>query len=187
MNIREDFEDYQILEGTVKIGDNQAIAFGPIGTLEGEADIEVVEKKAEGNVIKTIKRVKKVDVTMDGHATVPARRGLHGMTTEGLKPGVYAYGSDIKSQSIVFTAKVRDMDGNIKYIAFPNMENIKGLTIKIDNDVTEIEMNEFEFSAMKDSNNKFFYEAFDTELEDVAVKSAWLTNFTPELVKETEE
>ena len=85
---------------------------------------------------------------------------------------------------MIFTAVVIDMDGNRKYIAFPNMEDVKGLTINIDNDQTEIKMNEMEFSANADENNQFYYEAYESELDEAA-KTAWLTNFTPELVKST--
>ena len=52
-------------------------------------------------------------------------------------------------------------------------------------DVTEIEMKNFSFSALKDSNNMFYYEALESELKDNNIKQKWLTNFTPELVKES--
>jgi hypothetical protein len=78
------------------------------------------------------------------------------------------------------------MEGNIKYIAFSNLTDTKGLFVNVSNDVTEIEMKDFEFSALADTNNKFYYEAFESELEDETVKQQWLTNFTPELVKNTD-
>lgn len=181
--VREDFEDYQVVEATVKIGEETAIGFGPMGTLDGESDISTVEKKAEGRTLKVKKRVNKMNVTMTGHATVPVKRNIYGLSNEGLKEGVYAYGTDIAIPSIVFTAIILDMEGNKKYMAFPKMEDVKGLNIKIDNDVTEIEMNEFEFTALADSNKKFYYEAYEDELDE-ETKAAWLTNFTPELVKQ---
>ena len=178
-----DFEDYKIIEGTITIDDELATSFGCIGTLEGTSDISAVEKKCEGAVIKTVKKVNKVDVTLTGHPYVAVLRSVAGMTNEGLKEGVYGYGANIKSKKIVFTAKVEDMEGNIKFIAFPNMDDVKGLSIKIDNDVTEIEMKDFEFSALKDENNMFYYEALEKDLTDEELKTAWLTNFKPELVK----
>ena len=182
--IREDFEDYQILEGTIKTKDSTAIPFGPLGTMEAESEVEEIVKKAEGKKIKSKKRVSNLNVTVTGHATVPAQRTVFGLSTEGFKKGVYGYGTLIKSQPLIFTAVVIDMDGNRKYIAFPNMEDVKGLTINIDNDQTEIKMNEMEFSANADENNQFYYEAYESELDEAA-KTAWLTNFTPELVKST--
>lgn len=178
-----DFEDYKIIEGTITIGEELATSFGCIGTLEGTTETETVEKKCEGAVVKTIKKVTKVNVTMTGHPYVSVARKVVGMTNDGLKEGVYGYGADIKSKKIVFTAKVEDMEGNIKYIAFPNMDDVKGLNIKVDNDVTEIEMKEFEFSALKDENGMFYYEALEKDLKDESIKQQWLTNFTPDLVK----
>ena len=180
-----DFEDYKIIEGTITIDDNAATSFGCIGTLEGTSDIETVEKKCEGAVIKTIKKVTKVDVTLTGHPYVAVLRNVAGMTNTGLKEGVFGYGANVKSKKIVFTAKVEDMEGNIKYIAFPNMDDVEGLNISINNDVTEIEMKNFAFSALKDTNGMFYYEALEKDLTDDDLKSKWLTNFTPDLVKQT--
>lgn len=179
-----DFEDYKILEGTITIDDAVATSFGCIGTLEGTSDIQAVEKKCEGAVIKTVKKVNKVDVTLTGHPYVAVLRNVAGLTNEGLKEGVYGYGADIKSKKIVLTAKVEDMEGNVKYIAFPNMDDVQGLNISINNDVTEIEMKNFSFSALKDENGMFYYEALEKDLSDANVKEQWLTNFSSSLVKE---
>ena len=180
-----DFEDYKIVEGTIAIDDAVATSFGCIGTLEGTSETETVEKRCEGAVVKSIKKVTKISVTLTGHPYTAVLRNVAGMTNEGLKEGIYGYGANVKSKKIVFTAKIQDMEGNIKYIAFPNMDDVKGLNIKVDNDVTEIEMKDFEFSALKDENNMFYYEALEKDLTDEDVKSKWLTNFTPELVKTT--
>ena len=180
-----DFEDYKIIEGTITIDESASTSFGCIGTLEGTSDIETVEKRCEGSVVKTRKKVNKIDVTLTGHPYVSVLRNVAGMTNQGLKEGVYGYGADIKSHKIVLTAKVEDMDGNIKYIAFPNMDDVQGLNININNDVTEIEMKNFAFSALKDENDMFYYEALEKDITDDTLKSTWLTNFTPELVKNT--
>lgn len=180
-----DFEDYKIIEGTITIDDEISTSFGCIGTLEGTSDISAVEKKCEGSVIKTVKKVNKVDVALTGHPYTAVLRSVAGMTNEGLKEGIYGYGANIKAKKIVLTAKIEDMEGNIKYIAFPNMDDVKGLTISVNNDVTEIEMKNFEFSALKDANKMFYYEALEKDLKDEDIKSKWLTNFTPELVKAT--
>ena len=180
-----DFEDYKIIEGTITIDNELSTSFGCIGTLEGTSDISAVEKKCEGSVVKTVKKVNKVDVTLTGHPYTAVLRKVAGMTNEGLKEGIYGYGANIKAKKIVLTAKIEDMEGNIKYIAFPNMDDVKGLSISVNNDVTEIEMKNFEFSALKDENKMFYYEALEKDLTDEEVKSKWLTNFTPDLVKLT--
>lgn len=180
-----DFEDYKIVEGTIKVDELVSASFGCIGTLEGTSDIETVEKKCEGSVVKTLKKVNKIDVTLTGHPYVAVARSIAGMTNEGLKEGVYGYSADVKSKKMIFTAKVKDMEGNIKYIAFPNMDDVQGLNISINNDVTEIEMKNFGFSALKDENDMFYYEALEKDITDNEVKTKWLTNFTPDLVKNT--
>ncbi len=180
--IREDFEDYQVLDLTIIPKGETAIPFGPLGNLEAESETESVEKKAEGRVIKSKKRVSKMNVTITGHTTVSAKRQIFGLDTKGLKPGVYAYGADIISKEMIITAKVQDMEGNIKFIAFPNVEDVAGLSIKIENDQTEIEMNELEFSANADENKRFYYEAYESETDAETAKQ-WLTNFSIDLVK----
>lgn len=183
MSAVEEFEDYKIIEGTIQFEDEVAIGFGCIGTLSGNANTEEVVKKCEGKIVKKIKRITDLTVNLNGHAKIPASRKIMGLSNEGLKTGVYAYGEDIVSKPFKFTAKVLDMENNVKYVAFPNLTDVKGLFFNINNEVTEIEMKDFEFSALSDNNKKFYYEAYDSELEDTSVKEAWLTNFTPELVK----
>lgn len=182
----EEFDDYKIIEGSIQFKNETAIAFGCIGTLDGTSKVEEVVKKCEGVIVKKIKRITDMTVALTGHAKIPSSRKIMGLSNEGLKTGVYAYGTDTFSNPFVFAAKVQDMDGNIKYIAFPNLENVKGLSVKVNNDTTEIEMKDFEFSALADSNKKFYYEAYEDELEDNTVKEKWLTNFTPDLVKLTD-
>ena len=182
----EEFENYKIQEGSLQFDNNTAISFGCIGTVDASSNTEEVVKKCEGVVVKKKKRITDMTVAITGHAKIPASRKIIGLSNEGLKTGIYAYGTDTFSTPFTFAAKIIDMDGNVKYIAFPKIENTKGLSVKVDNGVTEIAMDDFEFSAMIDSNNKFYYEAYESELEDETVKSKWLTNFTPELVKQTE-
>ncbi len=181
----EEFEDYKIVEGSIQFKDKSAVSFGCIGTLDASSNVEEITKKCEGKVIKKIKRVTDMTVAVTGHIKIPVSRELVGMSNKGLKAGVYAFGTDTFSNAFVFAAKVLDMEGNAKYIAFTNLENVKGLAVKVNNDTTEIEMSDLEFSALADSNNMFYYEAYESELEDDTVKEQWLTNFTPELVKET--
>ena len=182
----EEFDDYKVLEGSIQFEGEQAIGFGCVGTLEATANTEEVVKKCEGAVVKKKKRITDLNVTLTGHSKIPASRQIMGLSNEGLKTGVYAYGTDTFSKPFVFTAKVQDMDGNVKYIAFPNLTDAKGLFININNEVTEIEMKDFEFSALADTNKKFYYEAYESEIEDATIKETWLTNFTPELVKNEE-
>lgn len=181
----EEFENYKIQEGSLIFGEKPAVAFGCIGTMDATSSVEKVEKKCEGAVVKTVKRVNSMTVAITGHVRIPTSRQIVGLSNEGLKTGVYGYGSNTFSMPFIFAAKIIDMEGNVKYIAFPKLEDVKGLSIKVNNDVTEIEMSDLEFTALKDSNNMFYYEMFDSESEDSELKEAWLTNFTPDLVKQS--
>ncbi len=183
----EEFEDYKIQEGSIQFDGESAIGFGCIGTMSGNANIEEVVKRCEGAVVKKAKRITDLSVNLTGHAKIPASRKIMGLSNEGLKTGVYAYGSDSFAKPFTFAAKVIDMEENVKLIAFPNLTDVKGLFFNVNNETTEIEMKDFEFSALKDSNNKFYYEAYESELEDDTVKNTWLTNFTPDLVKNTND
>lgn len=182
-----EFEDYKIKEGSIQFQGESAVSFGCIGTLDATANVNEAVKRCEGKTVKKAKTVVDMTVALTGHAKVTTSRNIMGLSNKGLKTGVYGYGSDSFSKPFVFAAKVIDMDGNVKYIAFSNLEDVKGLSVKVNNDATEIEMKDFEFTALADSNDMFYYEAYEDELEDDEVKQKWLTNFTPDLVKSTEQ
>lgn len=180
----EEFEDYKIQDMSIQFKkDNTALTFGCTGTMDATANTTEVVKKCEGVVVKKKRKTEDVTINVTGHVKVPVSRKLMGLSNQGLKVGIYAYGNDSFSDDFILTARVIDMDGNVKYIAFPNVSNVKGLSLKVNNDVTEIEMNDLEFTAMIDENKKFYYEAYESELEDTTIKDKWLTNFTTELVK----
>lgn len=178
-----DFENYKIKEGSIQFPEQSAVSFGCIGTLDTTVNVNETVKKCEGKTVKKAKQVTDITVSLTGHAKIPTARNIMGLSNEGLKTGVYGYGSESFSKPFVFAAKVVDMDGNVKYIAFSNVEDVKGLTLKVNNEATEIEMSDFEFTALADTNGMFYYEAYEDELEDDTVKEQWLTNFTPDLVK----
>lgn len=182
-----EFENYKIKEGSIQFPDQSAVSFGCIGTMDATANVNEIVKKCEGKTVKKAKQVIDMTVSLTGHAKIPTARNIMGLSNEGLKTGVYGYGSESFSKPFVFAAKVIDMEGNVKYIAFSNLEDVKGLTLKVNNDATEIEMDDFEFTALVDSNDMFYYEAYEDELEDDTVKEQWLTNFTPALVKAAEQ
>lgn len=68
-------------------------------------------------------------------------------------------------------------------IAFPLVSNVSGFSLNIDNSATEVQTMSLDFRAMKDSNNMFYYEAYESEITDNDVKTKWLTEFSPNLVK----
>ncbi|MCQ6530749.1 phage tail protein [Bacillus mycoides] len=171
----------QFIEGGVQ---QPGTKFGCVGTMDGETEMLEIVKKCEGIEVKKISRPSKMNMTLSAHIRVDVLRKVFGLKTEGLKPGVWSYGTKSKGKPFVFTADVVDEFEDLqKYVAFSNCSSTTGFKFKVENGADEVAETEFEFTAMKDANGEFYYEALVAELEDQAVKEKWHTQFTPELVK----
>jgi hypothetical protein len=158
--------------------------FGLLGNIEGETEgIEIV-KKAEGIEVKRKFKPTKMNLTASGHIPVKVARDFFGLKTEGLKPGVWAYGTLSKGKDFVFTADVIDeFEDIVKLIAFSNCSNTTGFKIAIENGADEVAMLEIEFAALTDELGNFYYEALVDELADATVATQWHTKFDTALVE----
>ncbi|MBJ8026574.1 phage tail protein [Bacillus cereus group sp. N21] len=171
----------QFIEGGVQ---QTGTKFGCVGTIEGETEMLEVVKKCEGLEVKKISRPSKINLTLSGHLRVDVLRKIFGLKTDGLKPGVWSYGSKSKGKPFILTADVVDEFEDLqKLVAFSNCASTTGFKFKVENGADEVAETELEFTAMKDDNNEFYYEALVEELEDQTVKDQWHTKFTAELVK----
>lgn len=160
--------------------------FGCLGSIEGETEIITVVKKVEGIEAKSKSKPVKMTLTVTGHIPVRVARDFFGLSTSGLKPGVWAYGTLSKGKDFVLTADVIDeFEDVVKLIAFSNCSNSTGFKIGIENGADEVAMLELEFTALADTENNFYYEALVPELEDNTVATQWHTNFTTTLAKAT--
>lgn len=158
--------------------------FGCLGSVEGETEIKELIKMCEGIEAKKKVVPLKMTLSVSAHIDVEVARNLFGLKNEGLKPGIYSYGTDSKGLNFIFTADVIDeFEDVVKLIAFPNASNNSGLQIKVENGQDEVALLEMEFTVLADVNNKFYYEAFVGELTDSTIATKWHTAFTPELVK----
>ncbi|MEB9454439.1 MULTISPECIES: phage tail protein [Bacillus cereus group] len=158
--------------------------FGCVGTIEGETEMREIVKKCEGVEVKKTAKPSKMTMTLSGHLRVDVLRKIFGIKTEGLKAGVYSYGTKSKGESFVLTADVIDEFQDLKkFVAFSNCASTTGFKFKVENGSDEVVETELEFTALKDSNGEFYYEALADEVEDVQIKEKWHTQFTPELVK----
>ncbi|MCQ6531301.1 phage tail protein, partial [Bacillus mycoides] len=80
-----------------------------------------------------------------------------------------SYGTKTKGKPFVFTADVVDeFEDLLKNDAFSNCSSTTGFKYKVENGADEDAETEFEFTAMKDENGEFYYEALAAELEDQA-------------------
>lgn len=183
----EEFDSVRISNFAIKFKKDQvAQAFGCVGSIEGETEMLTIVKRCEGVDTKSKSRPQKMTLTLNAHVRVDSLRRIFGLSNEGLKPGVYSYGSDSLGEDFALTADVIDEFEEItKLIAFPNCSISTGLTLNIENGADEVAELELEYTAMVDSNRKCYYEAFVDEVSDTTVINQWHTNFTPELVKAT--
>ncbi|ARJ24391.1 phage tail protein [Bacillus mycoides] len=160
--------------------------FGCVGTIEGEPEIKEMKKVCGGVTLKKKSKTTEIKVTVSAHIPVKVVRDYFGFDTAGLKPGVWAYGSESKGNDFVFTADVvDDFDDVVKLIAFPNCSNSSGFKFSIASGEEELAMMELEFSALPDDLKKFYYEAFVDELADATVAQKWHTQFNSTLIKGT--
>lgn len=158
--------------------------FGCMGTLSAETEVREIVKRCEGDEqVITIPRY--MTVTVGAHIKRDVIRGVFGITTQGLKQGVYSYGLKSKGKRFVFTADVIDeFEDIIQLIAFSRCSNMSGLSISIDNDADEVAYVELEFRANADSLGNFYYEAFVDELDEEIAEN-WHKAFNVDLVKDT--
>lgn len=158
--------------------------FGCIGQLESETEIIEIIKMCAGVEVKKVSKPQKATVTVSAHVPVAVFRKFYGVKNEGLKPGVYAYGTKSKGLDFVFTADVVDEFEDVtKLIAFANCATASGLKFTIENGAEEVALLEFEFTALPDEEKEIYYEALIPELEDDSVAEQWHTMFNRELVE----
>lgn len=189
----EVFEDFNIEEASVQELDSNyettgtAKSFGCVGTLSIEPEVQQIVKNCGIKQLKSVTKAAYLNVSIAGHINRSVAEALFGLTSEGLVTGVKAFNVNSTSKPMCFTAKVYNMDrSEVKYIALPIIQNISGFVKNIDNGATEVAYVELEFNALFDKNNNAYYEAIASELTDETVKSKWMTEFTPDLVKITE-
>lgn len=182
------FDEYKVTDAGIKWFENGAyvtpsVKLGCTGKLEIETTLKTVIKKCEGDTVRSVDIPTQLKCKFTGHMPVENLRKVWGLKTDGLKKGVYAYGTDSRQGRGIMSFKVLDLDEAMAMLrAFPNMQFSGGMTWELENGGEEIAEIEQEFIAMKDDNNKFFYEALQSEV-DTDVADKWLTDFTPDLVK----
>ncbi|MGU7369056.1 phage tail protein [Bacillus cereus] len=190
VKVIEEFDSVSIANASIQFKkkgiQEPGTKFGCVGTIEGEPEIKEIKKLCGGTTVKKKSKTTELKITVSAHIPVKVARDYFGFDTTGLKPGVWAYGSESKGYDFVFTADVVDeFEDLVKLIAFPNCSNSIGFKFSIANGEEELAMMELEFTALPDDLKNFFYEAFKDELADATVAQKWHTQFNSALVKAT--
>lgn len=162
--------------------------FGCIGQLESETEIIEIVKRCAGVEVKKKGKPQKATVTVTAHVPVSVFRKYYGLKSDGLKAGVYSYGTDSKGLNFTYTADVIDEFEDVtKMIAFVNCSSTSGLKFTIENGADEVALLEFEFTSLPNDDRQIYYETIIDELEGedkTDILENWHKQFTPELVNE---
>lgn len=180
------FSDFEIDKMNVKFADaDSVIAMNCIGSLEEEMTAKAITKKCRGVTIKNIvKGTGEGTLKISAHVPTEIFKEAFGMELDTLKEGVRAYGSNSRHKTFCLTLHVTDEDGEEKYKAYPNCICSARPAMKVENGAEEVAEVEMEIAVAPDANGNGMYEALAEGL-DTSIASAWMDNFTPELVNVT--
>jgi len=180
------FSEYEIKESSIKFEDGEAFEkIGCVGSIDEALETLTVTKKCEGVVVKSVTRGSgNGELTMSLHMNYNLYVQVFGMEDDTLADGVLGYGQNSRHKNFAFVAKVKDEDGVVKYIAYPNLIVQTGLANKIENGAEEVAEIELTAVVQPDENGFAKYEALDTLLDET-IKGKWMTEFTPSLVQKT--
>ncbi|GGC84265.1 phage tail protein [Enterococcus wangshanyuanii] len=183
--IIETFYPVDIANVAVKFKDDAiAKSFGCTGTLSGETEMRVVSAKCGGVTLEEKSKPVRMTGTISAFVKVDVYRRIFGIKNEGLKPGVYSYGTKSLGEEFTLTADIVDDFKDVtKVIAFPKANSSVGLTFTIDTSSDEVAQLEISFTELPDEAGEFYYEGFVDEMtKDLA--DQWRKNFSYDLVKE---
>lgn len=179
------FSDYEVRQLGFIFADAEAPIVVPcVGSVEEELEVTTITKNCRG-VAKKVRARGKGTGTLKISAHVPADllNKLYAMDVEGLKEGVAAYGTNSLHPEFTLTADVYDEDDNEKLKAYPRASVQSNLSRKTENGADTVAELEIEIAVMPDDDGECLYEAIVADLKDDDVKTKWLSEFTPDLVK----
>ena len=180
------FSDFEIDQISVKFAgetSGTAVAVNCVGSVEEEMTAKAITKSCRGVVVKkVVKGTGEGTLTISAHVPYAIFTDAFGMELDTLKEGVMAYGSNNRHKAFCLTMHVVDEDGAEKFKAYPNCIFNARPTISVENGAEEVAQVEMEVGVMPDVNGNGMYEALAEGLDE-SIKTAWMGNFTPELVK----
>lgn len=182
-----DFEQYIVKNAHIRFMENgvlgEAKPLGCTGTLTIETEMTTVQKLCSGQVLKETTKATKLNGTASLHMRPDVAIDVFGLTNEGLKAGVYGYNGKKTARGVI-TFDVYDMyEEQKQLLAFPNVNFSAGLSINIESGGEEVAQSEIPFSGLQDEEGWFYYQAFEQDVEDEAIITAWHTAFEPQVVQ----
>lgn len=180
------FSDFEIDKMSVKFADAEAaVSMNCVGSVEEEMTAKAITKKCRGVVIKNIvKGTGEGTLTISAHVPYELYKEAFGMQLDTLKPGVQAYGSNSRHKEFILTVHTNDEDGEEKYKAYPKCVFASRPTITVENGAEEVAEVEMTVTVAPDADGNGMYEALAEGLDE-AIATAWMDNFTTDLVKVT--
>ncbi len=165
-------------------GGQSAIQTDCNGQLDGETEMQTIEKKCGSTVVKTKAKPIGMTTTITAHVPVEVFRQFYGLKhDERLKPGIYSYGPDSVGTDFALAVEVvDDFEENEKLLGFLSATSNTGLTFSIENGADEVAALELEAKIMVDELGKYYHEAIVAELED-DLTDEWMTKLSAEVIK----
>lgn len=156
------------------------------GSINGTTDMRTINRTCKG-VQTSISKPQKLKVTTTMFMPVETYRDVFGLTQDGLKAGVYAYGAESKGKQLALVARFKDdFQDNEKIIAIPKATTTTGLSFSADADGNDVVKITLELEAGLDELDNLYYEAIigdgTDEVSEVDAKK-WETGFKVDLVK----
>lgn len=179
------FSDYEVNKMSLKFADEQgqAMPMDCVGSVEEEMTAKVITKKCRGVVIKNIvKGTGEGVLNISVHMPYDVYKKGFGMENDDLKEGVIGYGSKSVHPEFCLAEHILDEDGVEKYKAYPKCVFAKKSVVTTENGAEEVAEIEGEITVSPDEFGYGVYEALADDLDE-PTKTAWMTNFTSELVQ----
>ncbi len=178
------FSEFEVRQQFIKVGDEEKFEeMSCVGSSEEELEVKVITKNCRG--VKAKEKVKGTGtgtLTQSLHVPREIYNKMYAMSRTTLKEGIYAYGQGSSHPEFALTQRVLDEDDVEKYKAYPRCILESGPKRPVENGQEEVPELELTISLLPDENGECMYEALVEELEE-EVKTKWLEEFTPELVK----
>lgn len=183
----DNFCEFEVKESSIKTSkDTEFTVLGCVGSLEESFNVKTITKKCEGKI--TEQRTApdgSGELKLSLHMKWKAYTNLFNLKRTKLKDGVYAYGSQ-KHEKFIYVCKALDMDGKVKFKAYPNCTVSTGIARKVENGGEEVAEIELTIAISADESGECLYEAPEEEITDEAVKTKWMTDWSKELVTKGE-